>query len=257
MSAGRVEAGAGSAGPGSESGELARLQGELQQAREELADFTHSVSHDLRASLRHINAYLEIIQEDLGEQLAPDTAAHMATVSAAARQMGRQIEGLSELSRLSRLELQPSSVNLGTLLREEVAAIVAAAPARVIEWQLADDWPTLQGDLALIRQMLTQLLANACKFTSPRAVAVIGVQWQSLGLGWCRLTVSDNGVGFRPKYSDKLFHAFQRLHTPREFEGLGMGLALVRKIVERHGGTAAASAVLDGGCSVSVTLPVA
>lgn len=233
-----------------------QLQRELNQARAELDDFTYSVSHDLRASLRHVNAYVQIIQEDLGAQVDAAMASHLNTVSQAAQHMTRQIDGLMALSRLTRAELQWSTVEVGPLLRDVIATLAPALAGRMFEWQLAPDFPALRGDAELIQQVLTHLLSNACKFTSTRAVAKIKVQWQLQDNGWCALTVSDNGVGFNPQHKDKLFHAFQRLHGAREFAGLGMGLALTRKIVERHGGVVSADAAADAGCSVSFTLPL-
>jgi signal transduction histidine kinase len=122
---------------------------------------------------------------------------------------------------------------------------------------VAADLPVLMCDAALLRQVLTHLLSNACKFTANRAQTEIKVTWQREARGLCALTVSDNGVGFNPHYTAKLFHVFQRLHGAREFEGLGMGLALTRKIIERHGGTVSASGAIDAGCRISVTLPLA
>ena len=243
--------------PQGEGAEIARLQRELALARAELQDFTYSVSHDLRASLRHVSAYAQIIQEDLGAQLTPDIAAHLATVQQAAKQMARQIEGLAELSRLTRLELQLTRLDLGQLLRGALAELVSTTAGRALHWQLAPDIPALQGDAVLIRQALAHLLSNALKFTAQRAVAEIELSWQAHGSGQCALTVSDNGAGFNPQYQDKLFHAFGRLHGAREFEGLGMGLALTRKIVERHGGAVWAQGTPDAGCRVTFTLPLA
>lgn len=231
-----------------------RLQRELAQARAELEEFTSSVSHDLRASLRHVSAYVQIIREDLGEQPHADLAAHLETVSQAARQMGRQIDGLMELARLTRVELQVSTVDVGPLVREVCASLEPSAGARAPIWQLAPDFPALQADAELLRTVLVQLLSNALKFTGPRAQAEIRIMWHAQDDGRCALTVSDNGVGFNPQHAPKLFHAFQRLHGSREFDGLGMGLALTRKIVERHGGTVWASGVPNAGCSVSFTL---
>lgn len=241
----------------SERLENERLQRELQQARAALEDFTYSVSHDLRASLRHVNAYVRIIQEDLGELASADILAHLDTVSQAAAQMGQQIDALTELSRLARVELQLSTLDVGPLLRDVRAALAPALDGRVLQWDVAPDFPALQGDAELIRQLFTHLLSNAVKFSAPRPVASIRVGWLAQGSGWCALTVSDNGVGFNPHYAAKLFHPFQRLHRASEFAGLGMGLALARKIVERHGGTAWAEGVPDAGCSVSFTLPLA
>ena len=233
------------------------LQQALAQARAELEDFTYSVSHDLRASLRHVNAYVDIIKEDLGEPANPALLGHLETVSAAARQMGRQIDGLMALSRLGRVDLQLSRVEVAPLLRDVCSELTATLDGRRVEWTVAPDFPALQVDGALLRQVLTQLLSNALKFTRPRALAEIQVAWQIAASGQCTLTVIDNGVGFNPPYAPKLFHVFQRLHTVREFEGLGMGLALTRKIVERHGGAVFISGTPDAGCSVSVSLPLA
>jgi light-regulated signal transduction histidine kinase (bacteriophytochrome) len=233
-----------------------RLERELGQARAELEDFTYSVSHDLRASLRHVNAYVQIIREDLGEQTPAGIASHLDTVSQAARQMGRQIDGLLALSRLTQMELQLSTVDVGPLVRDVCTALAAALSGRAVDWQVAPDFPALRCDATLLRQVLTHLLSNAVKFTGTRAEAEIKVTWQATDNGWCALTVTDNGVGFNPQYKEKLFHAFQRLHGAREFEGLGMGLALTRKIVERHGGAVWANGAPDAGCSISFTLPL-
>ena len=233
------------------------LQRELGLVRAELADFTYSVSHDLRASLRHVSAFVQIIKEDLGEDAPAAIASHLNTVSQAAKQMGRQIDALMELSRLTQVELQLSTVNAGQLVREVCNTLTPAAGERPVAWQLAADMPALQCDLTLLQQVLTHLLSNASKFTATRAQAEIKVSWQITDSGQCAVTVADNGVGFNPQYTGKLFHAFQRLHGAREFEGMGMGLALTRKIVERHGGVVWASGAQDGGASISFTLPMA
>lgn len=232
-----------------------QLQRALSQAKAELEEFTSSVSHDLRASLRHVTAYVQIIREDLGEQNNPDLLGHLDTVSTAARQMGRQIDGLMALSRLAQVEMQLTRVEVGPLLHEVCTALAPTMVGRAVDWQLASDFPALQVDVTLLQQVLMHLLSNALKFTSTRAQAEIKVAWHSDASGLCALTVSDNGVGFNPQYAGKLFHVFQRLHGAREFAGLGMGLALTRKIVEHHGGVVAASGALDAGCSVSFTLP--
>ncbi|MDO8775274.1 MAG: ATP-binding protein [Burkholderiaceae bacterium] len=232
-----------------------RLRRELQQARAALEDFTYSVSHDLRASLRHVNAYLQIIKEDFGDLASPDILAHLDTVSQSAGQMGQQIDALTELSRLARVELQLSSLDVGQLVRDVSTAVAPQPSERELAWELASDFPPLRGDADLIRQVLTHLLSNAVKFTAPRPAARITVGWQAHDSGLYAVTVSDNGVGFNPQYAAKLFNAFQRLHRVREFAGLGMGLALTRKIVERHGGAVWAEGVPDVGCSVSFTLP--
>lgn len=233
------------------------LKRELNQARSELEDFTYSVSHDLRASLRHVNAYVEIIREDLGDQGDAATVTHLDTVSHAARQMGRQIDGLMELSHLTQATLQLARVDAGELVRDVFAGLAPAWVGREVDWQVAPEFPALQCDAALVRQALTHLLSNALKFTGPRPLAEIKVTWQAHASGQCAIAVTDNGVGFNAQYKDKLFHAFQRLHRAREFEGIGMGLALTRKIVERHGGVVWANGAPDAGCSMNFTLPLA
>lgn len=234
-----------------------QLQCALRQAQAELEDFTYSVSHDLRASLRHVSAYVELIKEDLGAPANPDLLGHLETVSTAARQMGRQMDGLLELSRLGRMDLHLSLVEVAPLVRDVCAELAPMMLGRQVQWAVAPDIPALQADGALLQQALMHLLSNALKFTRTRALAEIQVAWQIEASGQCALTVSDNGVGFNPPYASKLFHVFQRLHSAREFEGLGMGLALTRKIVERHGGAVSIIGAADAGCRISITLPLA
>lgn len=237
--------------------QVAQLQTELAQARAELEDFTYSVSHDLRASLRHVTSYVQIIQEDLEESINADISEHLMTVNQAARQMGRQIDGLMTLSRLTAVDLQWAELDMTSLVREVMDELAPALNGRVMEWQLAPDFPPLWGDATLVREALTHLLGNACKFTATQPQSCVSVTWQRQPDGRCAVTVGDNGAGFNPNYKPKLFRAFQRLHSAREFEGLGMGLALTRKIVERHGGTAWADGGINAGCRVSFTLPLA
>ena len=234
-----------------------RLQQELLQARAELEEFTQSVSHDLRASLRHVTSYVQIVVEELGDGLKPDVAAHLQTVTQAARHMGRQIDGLTELSRLTGVLMQWTEVDLGALVRDVRRVLAPEPPGRMIEWQMAPEVPVLRGDVLMLRQVLTHLFSNALKFSAAQAVTQIEVRWQRADDSMCVVTVTDNGVGFNPDYASQLFHAFKRLHSPREFEGLGMGLALTRKIIERHGGTVWVTTALKAGCSVSFTLPMA
>ena len=234
-----------------------RLQRELLQARAELEEFTQSVSHDLRASLRHVTSYAQIVAEELGDSLKPDVAAHLQTVTQAARHMGRQIDGLTELSRLTGVLMQWTEVDLAALVRDVRRVLAPEPPGRVIEWQMAPDVPALRGDVLMLRQVLTHLFSNALKFSAAQVVTQIRLEWRVTDDGWCAVTVTDNGAGFNPDYAGQLFHAFARLHSPREFEGMGMGLALTRKIIERHGGTVSATATLKAGCSVSFTLPLA
>ena len=237
--------------------EIARLQQQLAQARLALEDFTYSVSHDLRASLRHVSEYLKIVREDLGDGVAAPIASHLNTAGEAAAQMGRLMDGLLELSRIDRVELQLADVDLSLLVADARRQLEMDAGQRRIEWNIAPDLPHVRGDMVLLGRMLAHLLANALKFTRPCAPATIAVGWTRQDGGHCELRIQDNGVGFDARLQDRLFRVFQRLHNPREFEGVGIGLALARRVVERHGGTIRARGDMAPGCQISLTLPLA
>ncbi len=267
--------------------ENAQLKRQLAAVTQELESFTYSVSHDLRASLRHISAFVEIVNEDLDASPHSDISSHLATITGAARHMTLMIDALMELSRLGRVELNLSRVEVRPLIDEVCAALQheaqagsSIAPPDPIQWQFGDDFPPLHADPALVRQVVRHLIVNAIKFTRPaagRPLAEIEVGWrwpsadgrkEVLQQGqMCELFVRDNGVGYNPKYGGKLFGVFQRLHSAGEFEGIGMGLALSRKIVERHGGGINAVSPVSsplkvpaqtaGGCELCFTLPVA
>jgi light-regulated signal transduction histidine kinase (bacteriophytochrome) len=234
--------------------DIERLRAELQAARAALGDFAYVVSHDLRAQLRHINAYSGLLREELGP-LSGDGAQFLDTITHAAQTMGRQIDGLMAWSQLDRVELQPAAVEAAVLVAEARTLLAQEAAGRTIDWQLQDGLPVLRGDAALLRQLFVHLLSNALKFSRPRATAVIQVGWAPADDGRVELFVRDNGVGYNTAQQDKLFHVFQRLHSASQFEGLGLGLALARKIVERHGGRIAIDGAPEAGCRVSATLP--
>lgn len=247
-----------SAPPSPQEQELSRLRAELQAARDALGDFAYVVSHDLRANLRHITAYAGLVREELGDAPPAEALTYLDTVTRAARLMGRQIDGLMAWSMLDRTELDTATLDVRALVEEARQALAAETAGRQIDWQVAADLPPLRGDAALVRQLLGHLLSNALKFTRPRASAVIQIGWQPPAEdGRCTLFVRDNGVGFNPQLQGKLFHVFQRLHSASEFEGLGLGLALARKIVERHGGSIRAEGQPDAGCCIRFTLPLA
>lgn len=237
--------------------EVQALQRELALARQRMEDFTYSVSHDLRAPLRHVGAYLKIIREDLPQPVAPAILSHLQTAGDAAAQMGRQLDGLLELSRTGRVEMHWADVDLQRLVAEVQDKLAPEIGERPIDWQLAPDLPQLHGDITLLGRLLLCLLSNAVKFTRATTAARIRVGWQPVRPGWCELQIEDNGAGFDPRFADRLFKVFQRLHGNRQFDGLGVGLALARLITERHGGTARADGVVDAGCRVSVVLPMA
>jgi len=236
--------------------QVARLERELAHVRLALEDFTHSVSHDLRASLRHVNAYVRIAREDLGDAIDPGIASHLDTAAGAATHMGRLMDGLMELSRVGRAELQAGDVDLGRLIEDARQQLESDADGRVIRWSIAQDLPCVQGDVALLGQMFHHLFDNAIKFTRDCPVTRIGVTWQALDNGYCALQIQDNGVGFDPRMQDRLFRVFQSLHSARQFDGIGIGLALARRVVERHGGMIRAEGAPDQGCCISLSLPM-
>lgn len=246
---------------------IERLERELRLARAELDEFTRAVSHDLRAPLRHLGAYAQILREDLPPSQLALALPHLDRIREAVVLMGRQIDGLARLSHCGQTPLQPSPLDVAALaqavyteLRREPGPDAADRPdARAIDWQVAPDMPLLLADAALLRQVLTELLANALKFSRPRPQANISLQCKQCQQqeGKCVLTLADNGVGFDPAYQARLFQPFSRLHSGGAFEGLGLGLAITRKIIERHGGQIEASGLPDGGCRVSFRLPLA
>jgi len=237
--------------------ELEQLRAELQAARAALGDFAYVVSHDLRAQLRHINAYTGLLREELGDFLDEETTFYLDTVSNAGKQMGRQIDGLMAWALLDRAALQTMTIDAAALVDEVRLSLAGEAGARSVQWRVAPDLPPLCGDGALLRQLFTHLLSNALKFTRPRETAVIEIGQAPAAGGQVAFFVYDNGVGYNPAHQDKLFHVFQRLHSVSQFEGLGLGLALSRKIVERHSGSIAIEGAPEAGCRVTVTLPAA
>jgi light-regulated signal transduction histidine kinase (bacteriophytochrome) len=233
-----------------DSADIETLRAELAAARAELQDFTYTVSHDLRADLRHILAFAEIVQEDAGPQLDAEAQSHLATITGAARHMGVLMDGLMAYSRIGTVAVRLEPVPLRPMVLEICEALQTQHPQRSLEWRVAAELPVVQADATLVRQLLEHVLGNAVKFTSPRAVAVIDVENDGAAL-----VVRDNGVGFNPTMQSKLFHVFGRLHSQRDFDGIGMGLALSQKMLQRMGGSMSAEGVVDGGCCVRINLP--
>ena len=237
--------------------QLAERERELAQWRASQDEFLRAVSHDLRAPLRHITSYGPLVAELLQEAgLQGDALAEaqefLSTMDQSARRMGRMLDGLLALSRIAHAPLHCQPVPLTVLAHEVQTTLAASAQDRAVQWHIAADLPCVHGDVALLRQLLTELLGNALKFTRGREPAHIAVTAEACGDGSITLRVQDNGAGFNPAQSAGLFGVFQRLHREAEFEGIGIGLAVVRAIAQRHGGEASASAVLGVGCTVSV-----
>lgn len=245
---------------------IAALEAELKSLRAEMQDFSYTVSHDLRASLRHIISYAQLVQEDAGPLLPEETQGFLRTISDSARHMGVLMDGLMELARLGTAELQPAPQALLPLVQDLVSELRLQYPQRQIEWLLSPELPSVLADGGMLRRALLAVLDNAVKFTAHQPNAQISVlsrpaieadavnRDSPMSHRVC-LIVKDNGAGFNPAMGAKLFHAFARLHTTKQFPGIGMGLALTRKIVERMQGTVHIDGQVDLGCSVTLVLP--
>jgi PAS domain S-box-containing protein len=228
---------------------------ELEAANRELEAFSYSVSHDLRAPLRHIDYFAAALEKQLPpEQLDAKARRHLTAISSSARGMGQLIDDLLSFARISRTELKKSRVRLDELVRETRQSLTRETDGRAIDWEVAP-LPEVEGDPSLLRQVFANLLSNAVKYSRQRNPARIEIGPERQENGTVTLRVRDNGAGFDMKYADKLFGVFQRLHSNKEFEGTGVGLANVRRIVERHGGRIWAEAEVDRGATFYFTLP--
>jgi signal transduction histidine kinase len=229
---------------------------ELQIANEELEAFSYSVSHDLRAPLRHVGGFATMLQAHAGTALDDKGRRYVTVIQESARRMGQLIDDLLAFSRQSRVELRREAVALDELLRQVQQNLLSEQAGRRIRWEVAP-LPVVTGDAALLRQVFANIMGNAVKYTRQREEARIEIGAQPAAPGETVVFVRDNGAGFDMKYIDKLFGVFQRLHTDDAFEGTGVGLATVRRIVQRHGGRVWAEAKVQAGATFFVALPVA
>lgn len=227
---------------------------ELRQANEELESFAYSVSHDLRAPLRAIDGFSRILVERYADQLEPAARDYLDRVRKAAGRMGELIDAILAISRLSRAEFRRERVDLSHLAAEVVDELRADDPSRDVEVRIAPGLEAL-GDATLLRNLLVNLLGNAWKFTRGREDAWIEFGATRHEDGEVEFHVHDNGAGFDPTYGDKLFRPFQRLHSQQEFSGHGIGLASVKRIIERHGGRIRAEGEVGEGATFHFTLP--
>jgi len=232
--------------------ELQERTSQLESLNKELEAFTYSIAHDLRAPLRRIDGFAQLLVEDHGGGL-PEEAQHcLDRVREGTRQMGQLVDDLLNLARLGRQEVRLQVTGLGSLVQAVVVDLKREAEGRTIQWKL-QPLPFVECDPALIRVVFANLLSNAVKYTRPRQPAVIEVGTAEND-GQAVVFVRDNGVGFSMKYADKLFGVFQRLHRQEDFEGTGVGLATVQRIVHKHGGQVWAEGELDKGACFYFTL---
>jgi PAS domain S-box-containing protein len=238
----------------------------LEIANKELEAFSYSVSHDLRAPLRHISGFTKLLKEKLGSSLDASAQDFLGRIQAGTQEMGVLVDELLKLARVGRHVLKRRSTNLNSIVEEVIAILQPDSDGREVEWVIAE-LPDVECDAILIKQVFQNLMANALKFTRPRVGAarseaaarapdahtVIEIGYQEED-GQPIFMVRDNGVGFSMKYVDKLFGVFQRLHTSEEFEGTGIGLVTVKRIVHRHGGRVWAEGVPDKGAAFYFTM---
>jgi len=225
---------------------------QLLAANQELEAFTYSVSHDLRAPLRHISGFSKLLTEEYGSTLAPEAQHHVQRIQEGTRRMGMLVDDLLNLARVGRRELTLQISGLKSVVEELIRELEREYEGRQIEWRIGE-LPFVECDAGLMKQVFQNLLSNAIKFTRPRAQPVIEVGQKNEN-GSQVVFVRDNGVGFSMKYANKLFGVFQRLHRAEDFEGTGVGLATVQRIVQKHGGRVWAEAELDKGATFYFTL---
>jgi PAS domain S-box-containing protein len=230
-----------------------RAEDQLKEAYKELEGFSYTVAHDLRAPLRHLMSFAELLQKRLADQLDERTRHYTEVISAEAKRMGMLIDDLLAFTRMKHEQKQVNRVNLNTLLKEVIRDMKDELTGRDIAWEL-NELPEVCGDQSMLKLVLVNLISNAVKFTLTRSGAEIKVE--------CKededdivCSIRDNGAGFDMKYVDKLFGVFQRLHHQREFEGTGIGLAIVRRIITQHGGRTWAEGAIGQGSIFYFTLP--
>ena len=227
---------------------------QLEAANRELEAFSYSVSHDLRAPLRTVDGFAQAVLEDYGPSLPEEGKGYLTTIRQGAQQMGRLIDDLLTFSRLGRAPIQCVEVDTAQMVRDAVLALEFMREGRNVELRLGE-LPACSADPALLRQVWLNLLSNAFKYTGRRERALVEVGSSRDAAGTAVYFVRDNGTGFDMRYVGKLFGVFQRLHRPEDYEGTGVGLAIVQRVVQRHGGRVWAEGEPDRGATFSFTLP--
>lgn len=232
---------------------VAERTARLQALNEELDSFSHSVSHDLRTPLRHLDSFSGLLQREAKGNLSPKAMHYLQIIAESAQNMTKLIDNLLAFSRTGRAELRRSNINMGRLVEEVWRELEPEKKGRQISWSVAD-LPEVEGDGALLKQVWLNLLSNAIKYTGRREGTEIRVGATARD-GEMEFFVQDNGVGFDMQYADRLFGVFQRLHHKEEFDGIGIGLANARRIIQRHDGRIWATAEINQGATFYFTLP--
>jgi PAS domain S-box-containing protein len=234
--------------------ELGKMNIDLQSVNNELEAFAYSVSHDLRAPVRHIAGFTQLLQKHADSVLDDKSRHHIDMILESANRMGNLVDDLLAFSRIGRAEAQRTTIKLEPLVRDVLGEIAPDTQGRNIHWQIGS-LPICYGDPSLLRLVFSNLVSNAVKFTRTRPQAEIEIGSLNHTSDEAIVFVKDNGVGFDMKYQNKLFGVFQRLHSQEAFEGTGIGLATVQRIVHRHGGKVWAEASIDNGATFFVALP--
>jgi light-regulated signal transduction histidine kinase (bacteriophytochrome) len=232
---------------------LAQRTAQLEAATTELETFAYSVSHDLRAPLRHISGYVQLLVDATAGKLDHEPRRHLEVISQASRHMGELIGGALSFSRIARLEMHETRVAPRAAVDAAIAGMRALTHGRNIDWRIAD-MPHVHADAAMLKIVYDNLIGNAIKFSVAKDPAVIEIGAAAEESGRIVLYVRDNGAGFDMTYAERLFGMFQRLHRPQDFEGTGTGLATVQRIIARHGGRVWAHAAPDEGATFCFTL---
>jgi signal transduction histidine kinase len=234
--------------------DLLQSRRELEASNKELEAFAYSVSHDLRAPIRHISGFTELLQRNAASDLNEKSQRHVAMILESAKRMGQLIDDLLAFSRIGRKEAETTMVSLQQLVQEAQNEVAQETQGRNIDWKIGK-LPACYGDRSMLRLALVNLVSNAVKFTRTRPQAEIEIASANHNPNQIVVFIRDNGVGFDMKYVNKLFGVFQRLHGPETFEGTGIGLATVQRIVHRHGGRVWAEGLVDGGATFYFSLP--